>query len=294
MLRIGNQSQTGRRQVMRILAAAAGALLWPVSGRTVDMKPVRIGLSPAFLHDQHGLLEEWRRYLENKLDRSVTFIRRDSYRETIELFRLKKLDFAWICDYPYLHLKKQVRLLAVPTYKGRPYYQSYLLVPSSNRDVTSIKQLKNTVFAYADPYSNTGYLVPRYALLQLGENPATFFRKTFFTHSHRKVVEAVAIQLAQAGAVDSFVWDTLAIIKPELTAKTRIVEKSPEYGFPPFVADSSVTDADFNIFQNVLLGMGKDAEGAALLRRLNLDGFMPGTEQLYDRVKQMMAAFGEE
>ncbi|OGB20935.1 MAG: ABC transporter substrate-binding protein [Burkholderiales bacterium RIFCSPLOWO2_02_FULL_57_36] len=271
-----------------------GALLWPAPGWTVGPKPVRIGLSPAFLHDQHGLLEEWRRYLEKKLGRGVTFISRDSYRETIELFRLKKLDFAWICDYPYLHLKKQVRLLAVPVYQGRPYYRSYLLVPSSNRHVTSIKQLKNTVFAYADPYSNTGYLVPRHALLQLGENPATFFRKTFFTHSHRKVVQAVAIQLAEGGAVDSFVWDTLAIVNPELTAKTRIVERSPEYGFPPFVAHSSVPDADFNAFQKILLGMAADAEGAALLRRLNLDGFTPGTEQLYERVKQMMTAFGEE
>lgn len=294
MLRSGNRSQESRRHVLRTLAVTAGAMLCPVPAWTADAKPVRIGLSPAFLHDQHGLLEEWRRYLEKKLGHAVVFIRRDSYRETIELFRLKKLDFAWICDYPYLHLKKQVRLLAVPTYQGRPYYRSYLLVPASNRNVTSIRQLKDTVFAYADPYSNTGYLVPRYALLQLGENPATFFRKTFFTHSHRKVVEAVAIQLAQGGAVDSFVWETLAIVKPELTAKTRIVDKSPEYGFPPFVAHSSVADADFNTFQSILLGMASDAEGAALLRRLNLDGFIPGKEELYDRVKQMMTAFGEE
>ena len=296
MLRIGNQfqPQKARRHVLRMLGAATGALFWPVPGSTIDMKPVRVGLSPAFLHDQHGLLEEWRRYLEKKLGRNVVFVRRDSYRETIDLFRLKQLDFAWICDYPYLHLKTQVRLLAVPVYKGRPYYRSYLLVPSSNQHVTSIRQLKNKVFAYADPYSNTGYLVPRYALLQLGENPATFFRKTFFTHSHRKVVEAVAIRLAEGGAVDSFVWDTLAIVKPELTAKTRIVETSPEYGFPPFVAHSSVTAADFNTFQGVLLGMAADPEGGELLRRLNLDGFTPGSEQLYDRVRQMMNAFGEE
>lgn len=294
MLRIGNQLQNGRRHMLRTMGASAAALFWPVPGWATDSKPVRIGLSPAFLHDQHGLLEEWRRYLEKKLGRSVIFIRRDSYRETIELFRLKKLDFAWICDYPYLHLKKQVRLLAVPLYRGRPYYRSYLIVPSSNRHVTSIRQLKNTVFAYADPYSNTGYLVPRYALLQLGEDPATFFRKTFFTHSHRKVVEAVAIQLAEGGAVDSFVWDTLAIVKPELTGKTRIVDKSPEYGFPPFVADSAVSNGEFNTFQQILLGMAADAEGATLLRRLNLDGFIPGTEQLYDGVKQMMNAFGEE
>lgn len=294
MLRISNQHQKARRHTLCAMACGAATLVWPVLGFNAELKPIRVGLTPAFLHDQHGLLEEWRRYLEKKLHRTVQFVQRDSYRETMDLLRLEQLDFAWICDYPYLHLKKQVRLLAVPLYQGRPYYRSYLLVSSTNRHTTSIKQLKDSVFVYADPYSNTGYLAPRYALLQLGENPATFFRKTFFTHSHRKVVEAVAIGLAHAGAVDSFVWETLAIIAPKLTAKTHVVEKSPEFGFPPFVAHRSVSDAEYNIFQNVLLGMATDDEGMALLKRLNLDGFTPGTASMYEKVEEMMLAFGEQ
>jgi phosphonate transport system substrate-binding protein len=39
-------------------------------------------------------MEEWRRYLEGKLGSSVEFIQRDSYRETMDLLRLEKLDFA--------------------------------------------------------------------------------------------------------------------------------------------------------------------------------------------------------
>lgn len=256
--------------------------------------PVRVGLTPAFLHDQHGLLEEWRRYLEVKLRRPVHFIQRDSYRETMDLLRLEKLDFAWICDYPFVHLKKQVRLLAVPLYQGRPYYRSYLIVPASNPHTTSILQLKNMVFAYADPYSNTGYLAPRYALFQAGEDPAKFFSKTFFTWSHRKVVEAVAFGLANGGAVDSYVWDSLAVVQPGLTAKTRIVSRSPEYGFPPFVAHRSVQDEEFRVFQKVLTDMTTDPAGQALLKRLNLDGFSRNDPKLYDSVAQMMRAFGEE
>lgn len=284
-----------RRLVLRGLAA--GVLLAGLDGRAAENPrntPVRVGLTPAFLHDQHGLLEEWRRYLEAKLRRPVHFIQRDSYRETMDLLRLEKLDFAWICDYPFVHLKKQVRLLAVPLYQGRPYYRSYLIVPASNPHTTSIVQLKNMVFAYADPYSNTGYLAPRYELYKAGEDPAKFFSKTFFTWSHRKVVEAVAFGLANGGAVDSFVWDTLAVVQPDLTAKTRIVSRSPEYGFPPFVAHRSVNDAEYGIFQRVLIDMGADPQGKSLLKRLNLDGFATNDPKLYDSVAQMMRAFGEE
>ncbi|MCX7165644.1 MAG: PhnD/SsuA/transferrin family substrate-binding protein [Rhodocyclales bacterium] len=254
---------------------------------------IRVGMTPAFLHDQHNLLGEWREFMATSLQRPVEFVQRDSYRETMDLLRLEKLEFAWICDYPYLHLKQEVRLLAVPLYRGRPYYRSYLIVRKDNTQVSSIADLAGSVFAYADPYSNTGYLSPRYEIRQLGRDPATFFRKTFFTWSHRKVVEAVASGLAQGGAVDSYIRDTLVHVEPALAARTRIVWRSPEYGFPPFVSHRSVSSADFQTMQAHLLDTDKTEAGRSLLTRLQLDGFTAGSPKLYDGVAQMMRAFGE-
>ena len=62
------------------------------------------------------------------------------------------------------------------------------------------------------------------------------FRKTFFTWAHQDTVRAVAVGLAQAGAVDGYIWETLDRIEPELTRETRVVAKSDWYGFPPIVA----------------------------------------------------------
>jgi phosphonate transport system substrate-binding protein len=39
--------------------------------------------------------------------------------------------------------------------------------------------------------------------------------------------------------------------------------------------------------------MHQDPEGLALLKRLNLDGFIKGESRLYDGVAEMMRAFGE-
>jgi phosphonate transport system substrate-binding protein len=254
---------------------------------------VSMGFTPAFVHDQYALLADWRRFMEHRLGLQLEFKQRDSYRETVDLLRLKQMDFAWVCDYPYLHLKDLVRLLAVPLYKGRPYYRSFIIVAADNSGVNGLKDLKNAVFAYADPLSNTGYLSPRYALRRMGEDPQSYFRKTFFTWSHKKVVEAVAKGMAQGGAVDSFVWETLDQLNPALTQRTRIVERSPEYGFPPFVAHRDVPPELFSQVQNFLLTMHQDAEGVALLKRLNLDGFTRGDPQLYAGVAEMMRTFGE-
>ena len=185
---------------------------------STEIRPIRFAMTPAFLHDQHALLAEWRVYLEARLKRPVEFVQRDRYRDTMDLLQQQKVEFAWLCDYPYVMLKNEVRLLAVALNHDKPTYSSYLIVPTRDTQSRSVIDLKGRVFAYADPYSNTGYLVPRFELKRTGADPATFFKRTFFTWSHRKVIDAVAAGLAQGGAVDSYVWDVLNKVRPDITA----------------------------------------------------------------------------
>ena len=281
-------------KLTRILGVFAALLALSAVAADERSTPVRIGLTPTFPHDQYRPLEKWRLYMERKLHRPVEFTRRDRYIETMDLLRLKKLDFAWICDYPYVQFRKQVKLLAVPVHNGRPTYQSYLIVPASDTTTKSILDLKDKVFAYTDPYSNTGYLTPRFELQQAGEDPARYFRKTFFGWSHRRVLESVATGLADGGAISSHVWDTLSIGKPELTQATRVASKSAEYGFAPFVARISVGEEEFRAMQKLLLEMTADEEGRELLRELNLDRFIVGDTRLYERTERLIKAVSEK
>ncbi len=202
-----------RRTFLGVCAAMAMAPPKPAFPATV----LRVGMTPAFLNTQYGLLAKWREYMQAKLDRPIEIVQRDSYRETMDLLRLEQVDFAWVCSYPYVYLKKQLRLVAVPLYLSQPFYRAYLIVSVKNRDIKSLSQLRGKVFAYADPYSLTGHLVPRYQLRKMGEDPERFFSRTFFTYSHGKLVEAVADGLAHGASVDSYVWDSLNALKPEIT-----------------------------------------------------------------------------
>jgi phosphonate transport system substrate-binding protein len=250
-------------------------------------EPVRIGLTPVFLDDQMAFLNLWRNYLQKHLNRPVIFVQRGSYREVVDLLHQNRLDFAWVCGYPYVHYQR-MKLLAVPVFGGKPLYQSYLIVPAADTQTRSLIDLRGKVFAYSDPDSNSGYVYTQFALHQLKEKPGTFFSRSFFTWAHRKVVEAVAVGLAQGGAVDGYVWETLNKSHPELTAKTRIVQKSPEFGFPPFAARASISHKEFRAMQKVLLDMSKDPEGADLLRKLNLDSFTVGDPSLFDGIARMV------
>lgn len=249
--------------------------------------PIRIGLTPVFLDYQATFINEWRDYLQSHLAQPVIFVQRGNYREIVDLLRDGKLDFAWLCGYPYVRDKKFLRLVAVPLYQGEPLYQSYLIVPSSDKQTQSLADLRLKNFAFSDPDSNSGHLYTEYLLARQGKDPSSFFAKTFFTWSHRKVVDAVASGLAQGGAVDGYVWDTLALSHPELTSKTRIVSKSPQFGHPPIVAGIATPEQDIAAMQQVLFHMTHDKEGVRLLNRLNLGGFVYGNDHLFDSIEEM-------
>ena len=193
-----------------------------------------------------------------------------------------------MCGAPYVRHRDRWRLVAVPLFDGAPRYQSYLIVRASDTHRRSYADLRGIVFAYSDPDSNSGYLVPQFEILNQGLRSATLFRKTFFTWAHQDTVRAVAVGLAQAGAVDGYIWETLARVEPALTRETRVAAKSDWYGFPPIVARASLGDGDLEAIRKVFVTMDDDDDGQRLLGRMNLDGFVPGEDAWYDRIQQII------
>jgi phosphonate transport system substrate-binding protein len=187
-----------------------------------------------------------------------------------------------------MRYRERMRLLAVPTYEGEPLYRSYVIVPSSDQTTQSIVDLGGKIYAFSDPDSNSGWLVPNAQLSRLGKDAATFFRKSFFTWGHRRVVDAVAVGLAQGGSVDGYVWDTLKIHHPEITEQTRVAHRSIKFGFPPFVTRSQLPASDFKQLQEVLVAMRTTAAGQGLLNKLNLEGFQVAPESVFAGIAENM------
>jgi phosphonate transport system substrate-binding protein len=258
-----------------------------------NTRPLRIGLPQSIFHTQFALIADWQQYLQNKLHRPVEIVNSRRFSDSIAQLHMGKLDFAWVTDYPNTPIGYKVRLLAVPLYKGRPFFTSYLIVPASDTQTTTLLQLKGMVLAFADPTSNS-HVDHRYVLFNAGEDPRRFFRKVFFTHAHRESIEAVILGLANAAEVDNFAWDAMAKDNPELALQTRIVARSQEFGAPPLVANYFVSKEEFADMQHVLMGMAQDPEGQKLLKRIHLDGFIPGEAKFYERLIQMRKALGEE
>jgi len=204
----------------------------------------------------------------------------------MDLLGSGSIDFAWICGFPYIQPREpeSIQLLTVPVYRGAPRYHSYIIVPQSS-PYQKLSDLKGKIFAFSDPDSNSGFLYPLSLMVAQDETPETFFRQTFFTFNHAETVQAVSEQFADGGAVDSYIWEYLAVFRPEITEKTRIINKSPSFGFPPIVSRLGLNPNTVKLIKTTLEDMDKDVAGQALLTQLKLDDFGSYPDSLFNGIR---------
>lgn len=282
---MGWSANTSRRDVV-LGAVAFGAGAFQPRGLSAGKGEIRFGLTPVFLDDDLELLDRLRAFLHRSSGHTVDLIQRRTYEEITSLLVSGQLTAAWICGYPFIQYSNQLALLAVPVWRGRPYYQAYVIVGNS-RTAASIDDLKSDIHAFSDPNSNSGSLVTQSLLAEKGLRPVDFFRRTFFTYSHRNVVRAVASGLAESGSVDGYVWEVLSKVEPELTSRTRVVLRSEWLGFPPIACEARQAGSpQARALQLALMQMAADPDGAAVLKMLRLDGFVPGAPALFDGIEK--------
>jgi len=224
----------------------------------------------------------------DKLGRRSVFLQRRTYAEVNLLLEAKEVDVAFVCSCPYVigHTEFGMELLVVPVVHGKKVYCSYIIV-SKNSPIKTFEDLRGKKFAFTDPHSNTGKLVPTYMLSMRGETAKSFFGETFYSCSHDNSIQAVAEGLSDGAAVDSLIWEFMEATDPIYTGHTRIIEKSPPYGIPPVVVHPDLNPELKQRLKEVFIFLHEDKEAARLLRFLQIDRFEEGDDTTYDSVRKM-------
>lgn len=259
-----------------------------IAGRAWAQPVFRLGLTPVFLDNDAAVIDGLRRALSRGMGREIELVQRRTYQEITGLLLERSVDAAWLCGYPYLQHADLLDLVAVPVWRGGPRYQSYLIVGTED-EAANLTDLRGGTHAFSDPDSNSGYLVTATDLRRMGEQVESFFSRSIFTFGHRNVVRAVADGLVRSGSVDGYVWEALAVIEPELTARTRVIAMSEWLGFPPVCARrDSLGSEPVQALQTALMSLPETEEGREALTSLQLDGFQPATPGLYDGIAERM------
>lgn len=228
-------------------------------------------------------------YVGKRVGIPVEMVQRESYDEMDNLLEKGEVKIAFICSGPYVKNKDKfgVQLLVAPQSYGKPFYHAYIIVHKDS-PIKSLADLKGKTFAFTDPKSNTGKLVPTYMIAKnFHQTPEQFFSKITYTKSHDKSIEAVAKKIVDGASVDSLIYDYAAKKNPIYTNLTKIVEKSQPYGIPPVVVTK---DFDPNIKEKIkqaFLNMHNDPEGKRILEGIMVDKFIVPKDSDYDSVREM-------
>jgi phosphonate transport system substrate-binding protein len=227
-------------------------------------------------------------YLGRNLDLEIQLIQRKTYGEINELLAKGKIDLAFICSGPYAAGKDGdgFELLATPRVRGSHFYRAYLIV-NRNASYHRLEDLRGRTFAFTDPHSNTGKLVPTYWLAQKGERPESFFAKTIYTYSHDNSILAVTRGLVDGASVDGLIWEYYNYKNPSFTSRTRIIRKSQPYGIPPLVASEYLPPKQKERILDLLFSMHLDPKGQKILKELMISRFETPREEWYEPIRQM-------
>lgn len=233
-------------------------------------------------------------YLAERTGRPVELVQRQTYAEINNLVRGGDVDLALVCTGAYVqgHDAFGMELLAAPQVGGETVYYSYIIVPAGS-PARSLADLQGQTFAFTDPLSNSGHLMPVYLLWQMGQTPEDFFERTIYTYSHDNSIRAVAEGLVDGAGVDSLVYEYALSRDPSLAERVRIVARSEPSGMPPVVVPPSLAADLKTALRDVLLTMVQDEAGRAVLDELLIEQFVPIDDAAYDSVREALEKVGD-
>ena len=234
-------------------------------------------------------------YIGTKLDHDVVLVQRKTYGEVNDLLTREHIDLAFICTGPFVtgNEKFGFEAIATPVIRGQPVYQSYLIVHRDSPFQT-LEDLKGRDFAFTDPDSNTGAMVPRYWLKQMDVKPESFFRAFIYTYSHDNAIMAVSKKLVDAAAVDGHLWEYYQLRNDFYSGKTRVIKKSEAFGSPPIVVSKAMAPGLKSTLVHIVLSMHEDPEGLRILSELMIDRFETPKAEWYAPVKTMMDLLSQD
>ena len=269
-------------------------LLTPSSTREGEEKVLRVAvaaiLSPETTsHDYGHLLDT----LANRSGRPVELVQRGTYAETNKLLHTGQVDVAFVCTGAYVQGQDDfgMELVAIPEVRGQITYRSHIFVPAHS-SAEGLDDLRSQVFAFRDPMSLSGYLVPLHLLQSNGESSEAFFSRTLFTYSHENSVQAAAEGWVDGAAVDGLVYEAMLAHEPIDAESTCVVWRSDPYGMSPVVVSPDLDASTKDMLRRLLLQMDQDAEGQTVLGLMDIDRFVLADDRLYDSARVVLDTVG--
>ncbi|MBI2576113.1 phosphonate ABC transporter substrate-binding protein [Candidatus Woesearchaeota archaeon] len=266
-----------------------------VTAKGESPKILRMGLIPA--DDAEEMLRSYepvKEYLSESLGIPVEIKVTSDYTAAIEAMRGKHIDLAWFGPFSYIIAANvagaEAIVVGVRRADNKSDYRS-IIVAREGSGITSLKDLKGKSFAFVDPASTSGNLIPRKMLLENNIDPDKDFSRTFFAGTHNSVEYAIANKKVDAGADSDNSFERM-VAAGEIDPKVNIIifKSDPIPGSPiavrkdlPAAFKKKIQDALIKMDEQTILKV--DGWG-------NIAGYDKVSDSKYDIIRETAKALG--
>lgn len=259
-----------------------------------------------YVDDEHPGLrskatEALGRYLEKRLGLPVQIFKTTEYGPMIEAMRGGKLDLNSFGTFSYLlaYEKAGAQAIACRGTVETGYSQYYsLIVVRSDSPLKSFEDLKNRAstitYAFVNPASTSGHLIPRAYMEQQGLVPETSFKEVIYPRQQNATLRTVFTGKADAGSISINTYNkllSLGRIKPD---ELRIIWKSPAIPNGCFAVRRSLPEDLKTAIQDALVTAHSDyPEDWAKIKELYKyagdpdDYFLKADDAVYDAIREL-------
>ncbi len=230
--------------------------------------------------------------LEKDLGIKVKQVMASDYRGTIEALKFKKAEIGHLGPKAYVEATNdnyanvepvvQVRLA-----NGSLGYRSCLIVHADS-DIFSPEDIGGKTFAFNDPNSTSGYLVPMTMFLnEMGINPKAYFSKLTFSGSHEASILAVTNKKVEVASTNLPDVQQLTREGKVPRGALRIIWVSKLIPNDPIVVRKDLPDSLRQAIQASLASMKEQhpeafAEGGAFI-----GGFQKADDAKYQVIREL-------
>jgi phosphonate transport system substrate-binding protein len=267
-----------------------------------ESNPVKLFFIPSveakMLDDKSKVFKE---YLEKNTPYKFKVSVPQNYVAVVEAFGTDRADVAALNTFGYLMANSkygaQARITVVrfgsDTYKGQ-------IITRADGPIKKIEDITGKKFAYVDPVSTSGYLLPAKLFQDKGIKP----KETVFANKHDIVVTMVYQGRVDAGATfhspveEGEIQDARRLVKqqfPNVEKEISILELTDAIPNDPIVFRKDMSEEMKATITKALLTFVETPDGKSAFKELyGVTALKESNDASYDSVRQMMMALGKD
>jgi len=248
-----------------------------------------------------GKAKSLKTYLEANTPYVYEVLVPQSYVAVVEAFGSDRADVAVLNTFGYIMANEkfgaEARITSIrfglDSYKGQ-------IVAKSNGPIKKIEDIDGKKFAYVDPTSTSGYLMPADLFMKKGIKPSD----TVFAKKHDNVILMIYQGQVDAGATfytpteEGKIQDARRLLLtsyPEVEKEISIIELTESIPNDPIVFRKNMPEEIKEKITESLLAFVNTPGGRETLKDLyGITGLVRGDDSRYNAVREMLKALGKK